>query len=463
MKPARIEKRITGGSGAPFRSVAAEIARAGGVEEEFLFEGVAAQFRLMHGTSDYPSDGRWLAEPMDERPFRSRMLVARPHRPEVFNGTVIVYWNNVSMGVDLAIEAQQAERLIEDGFALVGVTTQRAGIEGHPPDPKTSISPVRRRAGGIRGRDIGRYGSLHHPGDGFSYDIFTRAAELVGPRRPVFPIDPMGGLEVRHLVAMGASQSASRLATYVNAVQMLSNTFDAFLLNVFAGNPCALDPATAPPNLPKVGVNTFQLLPTSTFLLRADIGQPVIVLNSECEIEWYDRRYQPDTNHLRFWEIPGSGHFGYMDGEAMGQMLKNSTADVCRVSFAAANRAAIHGLHRWLEAGVAPAPQPRLRKQGDPSALQRDEHGNATGGIRWPDLEAPLALHVGMGPGEGLGRLMGRTVPFSSEKIRAIYGTRDRWFGQYREAVEDLVDTEVILPDDAARMLADASTFDVGI
>jgi hypothetical protein len=262
---------------------------------------------------------------------------------------------------------------------------------------------------------------------------------------------------------MGASQSASRLATHINAVQVLSNTFDAFLLNVYAGCPCALDPSTAPTSLPEAEVNTFHLLPTSTYLLRDDVAQPVIVLNSECEIEVFDRRYQPDTHHLRFWEVPGSAHFGYMDGDAMSQMFKSAMRHACRVSFAPANRAARHSLHRWLEGGGPPPHQPRLEKQDDPLTLLRDVHGNAVGGIRWPDLEAPLGTHVGMGSGGGLERLMGRTVPFSFDKIRALYGTRDRWLTKYREATHHLVESRVVLPDDAARLLAAATTLDIGI
>jgi Alpha/beta hydrolase domain len=458
---ATVVQQIAGGTGAPFRSQATEIALAGGVEEEYLFEGVAAQFRLAAARPEYQPDGRWRAEFMDKGPFRSRLVVARPRRQEAFNGTVIVYWNNVSMGVDLSIEAQLASQLIEDGFAVVGVTTQRAGVEGHPPDSSAARAPDRRPAG-LKGHDPDRYGSLRHPGDGFSYDIYTQAAQLVGPWR-LTAVDPMGGLKVGHLVAMGASQSASRLATYINAVQPRSAAFDAFLLNVYAGCPCALNPSTAPASLPEAAVNTFHLLPTSTYLLREDVGQPVIVLNSECELEVFDRRYQPDTYHLRFWEVPGSAHFGYMSEAAMSQMFKSAMRDACRVSFAPANRAAVHGLHHWLEGGGTPPHQPRLQKGGDTSRLPRDEHGNAIGGIRWPDLEAPLATHVGVGPSGGLERMMGRTIPFPVDKIRALYGTRERWMARYREAMDNLVETRVVLPDDGARLLDAASTRDIGI
>ncbi len=459
---ATVVRPLTGGKGAPFRSQASEIASAGGVEEEFLIEGTATQFRLAGAVSEYAEDGHWQAEPMDMQPFRSRIVITRPSRPEAFNGTVIVYWNNVSMGVDLSIEARLAAQFIGDGFAIAGVTTQRAGIEGLTPDSRTTQARDRRRLAGLAGYDPDRYGTLHHPGDGYCYDIFTQGAEAVGPRRSA-PVDPMGGLEVKHLVAMGASQSSSRLATYLNAIQPERIGFDAFLLNVYAGCPCALDPATAPASLPEVGINRFDLLPTSTYLLRDDVGQPVIVLNSECELEVYDRRYQPDTSYLRFWEVAGSAHFGFMTERGMEQMFKAVLEGTCRVSFAPANRAALHSLQRWMEGGEPPLHQPRLQKFGTPPALPRDDHGNATGGIRWPDVEAPLGTHVGIGPAGGLEHLMGRTIPFPVDKIKALYGTRDRWLDRVSGALDRLVETGVVLPDDASTFLIAASTKDMGI
>ena len=89
--------------------------------------------------------------------------------------------------------------------------------------------------------------------------------------------------------------------------------------------------------------------------------------------------------------------------------------------------------------------------------LLRDEHGNAIGGIRWPDLEAPLGTHVGESPEGGLTELMGVSTPFAPEKVRALYPDHDAWFAQYKAATERLVQAQVVLPDDAEKMLARAA------
>jgi len=453
-----IARRINGGTkGKPFNTVADDVAAVTGIEAEFLFEGTASQYRLAGGLNEYAHDGRWAIEPMAHHPFRSRIIVVRPDDARRFNGTVIVVWNNVSMGQDSFVGPEQAVRLVSDGFAIAGVSAQQVGVQGLPQmDLPAEFENIAAQVStGLKGGDPERYGDLEHPGDGFSYDIFRQAAELLGPKR-AGTIDPLSGLEVRHVLAMGGSQSANRLATYVNAFQPVFGTLDAFLLTVYAGCPCSLNPESAPATLPQVSSNAVHLLPWRTFRLRADLTIPIIVLNSEFEAEQCHPNTQEDTEFLRWWEIAGTAHGGLaspQDLEALVSMMPSAN----RVSFAPASRGALHALQRWLE-GNGPAPhQPRLTKTGRPPALPRDEQGNATGGIRWPDLEAPLGTHVGESPPWGFVQLFGSTTAFPAEKVRALYPDHQAWLDKYEAATRRLVESQVVLPDEAAQMIARAS------
>jgi hypothetical protein len=51
--------------------------------------------------------------------------------------------------------------LLRAGYAWGGVSTQKVGID----------APL-----GLRAWDSARYGGLTHPGDAYSYDIFSQAA-----------------------------------------------------------------------------------------------------------------------------------------------------------------------------------------------------------------------------------------------------------------------------------------------
>jgi hypothetical protein len=437
---ARIVEQV---EGTPMNSVADEVEKVGGTEREYFFEGTATRYRLVDGATEYPTNGRWEVEPSDRQPFRTRMLVLRPADPSEFNGTVIVEWNNVSAGENFLL-GRSAAQLLKDGFAVVGVSAQFVGVEGMQNMPFPSLKTENPQ----------RYASMSHPSDDYSYDIFAQAGELLGPNRP-HDSDPLAGLEVRHLIAKGGSQSGARLAGYLNGVHGVSSIYDAFLLMVYPNTPTALNGASAPAELPQTfGPNGFHLLEWYKHLLRNDLEVPIIVLNSESEASECDPNSQPDTELVRWWEIAGTSHTGAADAEqleAMGFAVGTS------VSFAPAVRAALHALRRWLDSGEAPPHQPRLLKEGTPPRFRRDEHGNAIDGIQWPDLAAPLATHAAERLGDdGTNVLRGSSIPFTAEKISALYPDHATWLAKYKAAVGQLVQTGVILPDDGAAMVAKA-------
>jgi hypothetical protein len=435
--------------GTPMCSVADEIESVGGMEEEFFFEGTATQFALGSGIDEYTADGRWTVEPADRQPFRTRMLVIRPKRPADFNGSVIVEWNNVSGG-ERMLNGPRASKFVQDGFALVGVSAQSVGVEGSLDHPLAALGQLP----ALKTNDPARYETLRHPGDDYSYDIFTQAGQLLCPHRPT-DIDPLGGLDVRHLIATGGSQSGARLGTYINGIHLTQPLFDAFLLVVYPNTPCALTQASAPAELPQTfGPNIFHVLEWFTYLLRDDLGVPIIVVNSESEASECDPNYQPDTEMLRWWEIPGTGHTGaYASREELEEAA--SLIGGTTVSFAPAVRGASNALRGWLDGDGGPAHQPRLLKEGDPSRFPRDVHGNAVGGIRWPDLEAPLGTHVAERLGDdGTSLLRGSSTPFSPEKIKALYPDHSAWLGKYKAGIDRLIETGVVVPDDAATMVA---------
>jgi hypothetical protein len=77
-------------------------------------------------------------------------------------------------------------------------------------------------------------------------------------------------------------------------------------------------------------------------------------------------------------------------------------------------------------------------------------------------LEAPLGTHAAERLGDdGTSLLRGSSTPFPEQKIKALYPNRSAWMAKYESAVERLVETGVIVPDDAAMMLARADSQDL--
>ncbi len=441
---------ITRVAGTPMGSVADAAAAVGGIEEEYFLEGTATMYALAGSVDEYPTDGRWPAEETEQQAsFRTRMVVVRPRDAATFNGTVVVLWNNVSGGESF-IQGNRVAELLLDGFAVVGVAAQVVGVEGRDGMPS------------LKTGDPERYGDLHHPGDDYCYDIYTQAGQLLAPNRPR-ESDPLDGLDVRHLVAMGVSQSAARLASYVNGVQPLTARYDAFLIVVFPNSPCALNAASAPAEVREAGPgNLPELLPWHEHLIRDDLDVPVIVLNSEWESAECYPNHQDDTELVRWWEVTGTGHIGTATPEEMEIAAAMGFAG-STVSFAPTVRATLHALRRWLDGGAPPPHQPRFQREGDTRVLARDEHGNALGGIRWPDLEAPLGTHVGENLTDNIANVGGSSTPFPPEKVKALYPDHAAWFAKYQAAVEQLVKSEVVLPDDADAMIERAKTFELPV
>ena len=151
---------VTGGLGRPAAlTTNFDLGSVGYQQSEFFVSGTASAF-----TSAAPltPDGRWAVTPTSHAPYTTRVIVHRPIDPAQFNGTVFVEWMNVSIGSDVGIDwAFGHNELIRRGYAWVGVSAQTVGVNA------------------AKATDPARYASLSHPGDSFSYDMFTQAGQAV--------------------------------------------------------------------------------------------------------------------------------------------------------------------------------------------------------------------------------------------------------------------------------------------
>jgi hypothetical protein len=448
---------VTGGSkGWGFGGPVLDLAAVGYRQEEYFIEGEAARYGPVPG-AELGWDGRWQVEPVETMPYKTRMAVVRPEEPADFNGTVLVLWNNVSAGYE-NFGAGDSPELFEEGYAYAAVSAQRVGVHGRAENPQ-----------GLRAWDPERYGSLSIPSDDYSFDIFTQAADLVAPDRPRGDLDPMGGLEVRRLVADGASQSAARLATYWNAIQPITRRFDALFLVMYFGGGTSLEVGDAVLTVPDAAGDTNQpRIPEGEHHLRDDLGLPVMVLNTECEATSCYGVRQDDTDHFRYWEVAGASHVSLQAIASSAPRQKRdfgfsipideTMQSINQVSLAPVVDAALHHLQDWMYDGTPPPVQPRIEFAGDPPAIVRDADGIARGGIRLPDVAVPVAHNSAIQrTPDVFGRLMGSHEAFPIEKVRQRYGSRDGYLARYEEAVRAAEAASVILPREVAPLLAEAA------
>ena len=457
----RVTGPITGGDhGWPFGCPLFDLAERGYVMEEFFLEGDATTYRLA-GEGRPTRDGHWDVESTGSFPFRTRFLVYRPAAAERFNGTVLVSWNNVTVGYEL-FRGESAE-IFEGGYVFVAATVQHVGVHGFPTNSQ-----------GLVAWDPTRYATLSVPNDDVSYDIYAQIAMAVGPHRGATGVDPLGGLNVRRVISVGASQSASRLATFINGLHFRTHVFDAYLLQIYFGNPSPLQAGGAVVNInsaPAVaeGLTLGQAIAAAgvagSVLLRDDLDVPIMIVNSELEaVACYGVR-QADSDRMRTWEVAGASHTSLASVSARATKADRDfgartpiDARMNRIELEPVFDAALHHLNTWIDTGDAPPMQPLIQFSGDPADVLRDRLGIAVGGVRLPQVEAPLGQNTAAPRASDIFSLLrGAYHPFDAAAIDALYPDEAEFVRQFNAAAQRAEAAGVLLPRDVAPLIDEAT------
>lgn len=437
---------ITGGAhGRPFTSSPLPLRPAGYVQQEFFLRGTATGYLP---AVKWHSDGRWTAKQAETAPYETRILVRRPVSPAKFNGTVVVEWLNVSFQADVDPDyLYESQQLLRDGYAWVGVSAQQLGVEG----------PI-----GLKAWDPQRYSALHHPGDTFSYSIFSQAAQaLLNPRG----VNPLGSLHPRLLLADGESQSAARMVTYANAIQPLDHLYGGFLIHSrgAAGAPISQAPQPAPA-MPSVART------------RTDLGVPALTVETETDIAPTGLGYlpatQPDSGFFRLWEVPGTSH---VDANELGLSSTEVLRDIpgfpqtpCSAQPNSGQERyamdeAVVQLNRWARGGVAALSVPRIEINN--GKYVTDKFGNALGGLRTPAVQVPVATLTGLGNSGAnpLCFLLGTTTPLTDAQLNTLYPNHAVYvLAVVRAAAKD-VRAGLMQPADALQIDGAAATSQIGL
>lgn len=452
-----IEGPITTGAGmAVVGPPKFDLSTVGYVQEEFFLSGEATSYTSAEPLSQ---DGEWTVTPDASAPYTTRIVVRRPADAADFDGTVITEWFNVSGGLDADPDwTYTHEEIVRSGAAWVGVSAQQAGIEGGG-NPLGALLA-------LKNADPVRYGPLSHPGDDYSYDMFSQAGAAVW----FAPEKILGELVPDVVLAMGESQSAFRLTTYVNAVAPLNDVFDGYLVHSRAGSGAPLAAAAQPP----------LTAPDPTFS-RTDLQTPVLVFSAETDLVGnglgYARARQPDTESFAGWEVGGTAHadaysLGIGDTDdgsiaadtALFDAMSTPPTSVYFGVITCASpintgphtyvvRSALNALMTWAREGTAPPAMPRLELDDSGNDFVRDANGNAIGGIRTPQLDVPIAALSGLGQvGDSFCRLFGTTVPFTPEQLAAAYPDHDSFVSAWNESLDSAVGSGAILAADAEHL-----------
>jgi hypothetical protein len=454
----------TGGQGRAGGGLRYDVTQFGYQEQEFFFDGTA---RTYGPVSSAPA------------PDRSRMIVWTPKDPARFNGTTVVEWAEVSdFGqFELTVELNyQSTMLEEQGFAFVLVSAEQRGVCDRTPTGCTTTS--------LQGADPDRYGSLVHPGDAYSFDIFSQAMQAI--KHPTGTA-PLGRLKTRILIAEGFQRSIDKYFPVGAPVSSAPSTAPISIygpLNDYLANGADADARVA---------DAFLIDAAAPAVEPATYRVPTLHHLDESAIR---RTPTPDRRNHVTWEVVGAPHADRWSGghieipsptgpsakltrqeeEARRDRFDDfgqdafSAGDICSPGPNTGSNfprrftlnAAIVDLRAWVAEGVRAPAAPRIARtvavpDTPTQKLERDANGNALGGLRSPVVEVPVAAYNGEACISS-----GTTIPLPPERLAQLYPTHRRYVQELLGATNDAVADRFLVCQDAATILRKASASTIG-
>lgn len=433
-------------------AIRVEYDEPGFVQHEYLAKGTATAYTP---AGSLEADGRWDLTDGADAPYVTRIIVRRPEKAADFSGTVLVEWNNVAVGLDGAPGyINNKEEILRAGHIWVGVSAQYLGVEPGPVLIPTEAFDA--FAGkGLRAIDPERYKDVSHPGDAYSFDIFTQVSRalLAGG-------DPLGGMTPTTMIAFGESASATAMTTYYNAVQPLTEMFDGFYIvsrGAFVlplvGTAKHFDPD------PSIGEAAVKI--------RDDLAAPVMDVQAEGDLTGLFNSLnfrQDDSDTFRLWEVAGTAH---IDRHVVGPEAEtaNCSEPINDGPLHFVAYAALRALIAWVENGTHPPEAPRIETtDGATPAVVRNSDGIAEGGIRSPLVDVPVEVLSGR-PSATPGlicSLYGTTKPLTGEEIAARYRTAADYQTQYQKSADAAIAAGFVLAEDREALLDAAQPDRVG-
>ncbi len=436
-----------------------DLAKAGYVEEEFILSGNANVY-------DWKADGSLTATASG--PYAERILVRHPSNPARFSGTVVVEPMNAARRFDWAMMGGYLQDyMIEHGDAWVGVTAvgSVAGMRKFSPSRYASLSFANPAPDAPC---AGAKGGPSATEEGLRFDVLSQVAAAL---KSGAPGEPLTGFKVE---AIYMTTQAGDIETYINAIHshaVLANgkpAYDGYLVK----NP------TAPARISQCGAAVPRTDPRA---IIKDINVPVVAVVAQGEVVASLGFRRPDADgpngRYRLYEIAGAAHidkYAYdtlpvfpdqiaAAGTAQGSPewpfnamcdppIPLSTHPLLKYSY----DAALMNLDQWARKGIAPPREERMQvTEGATPALVMDEFGHAKGGVRSPWVDQPTATYTTTSPGPGTCAELGHVIPFTADRLKALYSTPQAYAKKMSVEVDDLVKAHWFTESDGKKMKAD--------
>ncbi len=408
----------------------------GYVEEEYFLTGTA---------NLYAAGGKGVVKA--GIPYTTRILVRRPAEPAKFSGNVIV---EPSRDVNewTTLWPSAARTIMARGDVYVAFTIAKANLPTF-----------------FKAYDPARYAALDIPDEGLRWDIMAETLGLM--RSPDGPLGKLGFID-----AAAGKGGLKIISTGTSLTGIMQSAF------IDHGHHAR---ARRPDGGPVVD-GYFQLVSGRPMNLPADAA--VVALVSEGDIthllsgQILALRH-PDSDgpvRFRWYEIAGTAHANWEDQsqftpsfQLIGAAERSTPHCASPISEIAVKddfvAASLVNLEDWLRTGKAPPPGTVLALNPD-QTVRKDGYGNALGGLRPYWVTVPTSrisadtadAPAGSAPPgvPGICGMHAHDNPLPRSQLGRLYKDHDDYVAKVDAVLERQVAERVLLPDGAARELAQA-------
>ena len=427
------------------RGVRKQLEAAGYLERELVVRGAADLFAY---------DQQWnTVLRRGAVPYTTRIIVREPSEPARASGDAVI--EALHPAGDMASAWVRTGRtILREGMRWIGVTQDVIGLRA------------------LKLQDAERYAELDIPEQGLGFDIVAQVASWLRSEGSPWRLS--------QLFMTGASYTGTFQRVFLgdgfHARARRPDggpAVDGYLIQISSGAFMlgGYTPLSEGSRPPPAGDRRRTIAPRDV---------PVIEMLSEGEVETHEAARRPDSDaaddRYRLYEVPGAAHMTAHDAGPLALPVVETPSDFPMDMLVGG---ALLNLRRWVRDDVPPPRAERMVIMPDRAAgpcgrrpearpLQRDEHGNAALGLRSPWVDVPIAtyyphstprsIHAGNDAGApvrlepaDVADLMGCMSAFAPDKLRALYGTPERYRERFDAALQRLVDGRWIAPEDAER------------
>lgn len=404
---------------------------------------------------DYVQEEFLVSGHADGGDYTTRLLVRRPAVASSFSGRVLCEVSHIWGGT--SVWRAYHRQLMRAGHAWVEIDSQKPSAIGLV----RAANPTRYKSMVMKGDELASDFARTIPfEEGLSpqelaaqYDVFKerwwkatpQSMEIIAQVAASLRAGVVPGLDgVRTLLLAGISQTGGvtrRFLTHEHPVRRRLDggpLFDGYLPGASGGEA-----------LPDIDVPVIEILGEAEFpAVRRACGVSGQVRGR--------RHRRPDSRTFRLFEIAGMAHreTRYMSDRDVARLKDCPLPEGGRWSTFPNSfiyYALLEMMVRWTEDGVQP-PASRTINLTESDEIVRDEHGNATGGLRSMYTDLPTSRLIAATPVGRPSWYHGSEIPFERSTLVRLYGNPEEYRRLVSRHLTRDMDEGFLLPTDAEEL-----------